>query len=79
MHLNSYTIIVYRKRLFQALHLQVAALIPAQYQAAKFRVVYGLLLVREELRIKYLTRMYIRLFNGDAISQPSMYAHSGAS
>ena len=46
---------------------------------AKFSLVYGLLLVREGFRIRHKTRMYIRLFNGDAISQPSMYAHSGSS
>ena len=45
----------------------------------KFRNVYGLLLVREGFRIRYQTRMYIRLVDGDAISQPSMYAHSDAS
>ena len=46
---------------------------------AQFRKVYGLLLVREGLHIRYRTRMYIRLFIGDAISQPSMHAHPGAS
>ena len=45
----------------------------------KFSIVYGLLLVREGFRIRHKTRMYIRLFNGDAISQPLMYAHSGSS
>jgi hypothetical protein len=45
----------------------------------KFRFVYGLLRVREGFRIRHQTRMYIRLFDGDAISQPSMYAHSGSS
>jgi len=44
-----------------------------------FRNVYGLLLVREGFHIRYRTRMYIRLFIGDAISQPSMYAHPSAS
>ena len=44
-----------------------------------FAYVYGLLLVREGFRFRYQTRMYIRLVNGDAISQPSMYAHSGSS
>jgi len=43
------------------------------------RFVYGLLLVREGFRIRHKTRMYIRLFDGDAISQPSMYAHFGSS
>jgi hypothetical protein len=32
--------------------------------------VYGLLLVRERFRIRYQTRMYIRLFNG-ALERPS--------
>ena len=45
----------------------------------KFRDVYGLLHVREGFRIRHQTRMYIRLFDGDAISQPSMYAHTGTS
>ncbi len=49
------------------------------YTGYLFRLVYGLLLVRERFRIRYQTRMYIRLFDGDAISQPSMYAHSDAS
>jgi len=39
------------------------------------RYVYGLLRLskRSDFRIK--TRTYIRLFDGEAISQPSMYAH----
>jgi len=45
----------------------------------KFAFVYGLLLVREGIRIRHQTRMYIRLLNGDAISEPSMYAHSDSS
>ena len=44
-----------------------------------YATVYGLLLVSERFRYRYQTRMYIRLFGGDAISQPSMYAHSGSS
>ena len=47
--------------------------------ATKFSFVYGLLRVREGLCTRYQTRMYIRLFDGDAISQPSMYAHFGSS
>ena len=40
---------------------------------AEFSKVYGLLLVREGFRTRHQTHMYIRLFDGDAISQPSMY------
>jgi len=44
----------------------------------KVLVVYGLLLLSKQFCHRYQTRTYIRLFSGDAISQPSMYAHPGA-
>jgi len=44
------------------------------------RFVYGLLQSSKQLlSIRVQTRLYIRPLCGDAISGPSMYAHSGSS
>ena len=41
--------------------------------------VYGLPRSHKQVFVRLKTLTYIRLFGGDAISQPSMYAHPGAS
>ena len=44
----------------------------------KLAFVYGLLLLSKQFCYRCQTRTYIRLFSGDAISQPSMHVHPGA-
>ena len=62
-----------------ALELNAGCYLEDRLEGVRHLSVYGLLRSHKQVFVRLKTRTYIRLFGGDAISQPSMYAHPGAS